>query len=257
MLYKAFVKDKETGKASFMEYEYDSKSHFIDDLKHNGYTVIRVEPKELYDFVLENTNGDKYDWEDAKKLYKEGRLTREDHTRMRMYGQSRKVIKSSELAETENGRYIPRNQLYNDTIDEKDIHLNSDSDKYVYIEVNRVFNGKSLITETVGNINIDEMRMYMVQSNIRFPKNPMLYNVGDLVQYTEPGWSASGIIKPTIYLTQSDEQDYRNAFLPPKDNNTFNDYLDEAKKKNANSSLLHNLDSGTVRNKESLDKLFS
>lgn len=102
MLYKAFVRDKETGKTTFMEYDYDSKSDFISDLKHNGYTVIRVEPKELYDFVLENTNGDKYDWEAAKKLYKEGRLTREDHTNMRMYGQSRKAIKSGNIYDYNN-----------------------------------------------------------------------------------------------------------------------------------------------------------
>ena len=84
MIFKAFVKDKETGESKFIESDYPSKSDFITDLKHNGYSVSRAEPKDLYDFVMDNFNGDKYEWEVAKKLYKEGKpLTKEEFEKMK------------------------------------------------------------------------------------------------------------------------------------------------------------------------------
>ena len=87
MLFKAFVKDKETGESKFIESDYPSKTDFINDLKHNGFSVSRAEPKDLYDFVMDNFNGDKYEWEVAKKLYKEGKpLTKEEYEKMKDEG---------------------------------------------------------------------------------------------------------------------------------------------------------------------------
>lgn len=84
MMFKAFVKDKETGESKFIESEYPSKADFINDLKHNGFSVSRAEPKDLYDFVLKETNGNDYDWEVARKLYKAKKpLTKEEYTKMK------------------------------------------------------------------------------------------------------------------------------------------------------------------------------
>lgn len=70
MVFKATVRNKETGQSTVIESEYNLKSDFVKDLRSNGYSVVRAEPKEVFDFVIENTNGTKYDWEDTKKLYK-------------------------------------------------------------------------------------------------------------------------------------------------------------------------------------------
>ena len=84
MMYSAFVKDKETGEKRFIESDYPTRSNFLNDLKANGYTVYRAEPKEVYDYILRNTNGSKTDWEIAKKLYKEGKpLTKEEYEKMK------------------------------------------------------------------------------------------------------------------------------------------------------------------------------
>ena len=84
MMFKASVKNKETGEPTLIESEYDSKEDFLNDLKHNGYSVSRVEPKDLFDFVYENTNGNKWDWEIAKKMFKEGKpLTKEEYEKMK------------------------------------------------------------------------------------------------------------------------------------------------------------------------------
>ena len=82
MLYKAFVKNNETGERKFIEDDYKSKTGFIEDLQRNGFSVSRVEPKDLYDFVMSETNGDKYDWEVAKRMYESKRpLTREEYSK--------------------------------------------------------------------------------------------------------------------------------------------------------------------------------
>ena len=84
MMYSAFVKDKETGEKRFIESDYPTRSNFLNDLKANGYTVYRAEPKEVYDYILRNTNGSKTDWEIAKKLYKENKpLTKEEFEKMK------------------------------------------------------------------------------------------------------------------------------------------------------------------------------
>lgn len=57
-IYKAFVKDKQTKKAIFIESEYKTKTAFIKDLRSNGYIVnnYHVQEKEVFDWVMENTN---------------------------------------------------------------------------------------------------------------------------------------------------------------------------------------------------------
>ena len=39
MMYKAFVRNKKTGKYVVIESEYDTKADFIKDLRGNGYVV--------------------------------------------------------------------------------------------------------------------------------------------------------------------------------------------------------------------------
>lgn len=69
-VFKAFVCDKETKETKFIEMEYTSRKQFISDLRHNGYSVGSCMVKEVYDFVLENTNCTKYDRMVAKRMYK-------------------------------------------------------------------------------------------------------------------------------------------------------------------------------------------
>ena len=84
MLFKALVKNKDTGEVTTIESDYSSKSDFMNDLKRNGYSVHLAEPKELYDFVADNFNGNKWEWEIAKKLYKENKpLTKEEFEKMK------------------------------------------------------------------------------------------------------------------------------------------------------------------------------
>lgn len=68
--YKAFVTDKETGRKTFIVSEYESSSTFRKDLRANGYSVSRIELAEVYDFVLDNTNCEKWDFEDAREFFK-------------------------------------------------------------------------------------------------------------------------------------------------------------------------------------------
>ena len=71
MMYKAFVRDTETKRRLFMEHDYPSKKEYARELRANGYSVTRIEPKALYDFVLEHTNCRLAEWTRAKKLWKE------------------------------------------------------------------------------------------------------------------------------------------------------------------------------------------
>ena len=130
-----------------------------------------------------------------------------------------------------------------DNTDEKDVYLNPNADEYVKIEVHRVLNGRALSTEILGDININQMRATMLASNIKFPKNPMSYNVGDLVEYKEPGWEASGTIEKSLYLRVSNVNDYRDAFLPPK-NNGNDKFVDMIEK------CIENIDVKSSVNKE-------
>ena len=69
-IFKAFVQDKETKETKFIEMEYTSRKHFISDLRCNGYSVKNCMVKEVYDFLLENTNCTKYDKMVAKRMYR-------------------------------------------------------------------------------------------------------------------------------------------------------------------------------------------
>ena len=50
--------------------ECTSRKHFIFDLRHNGYIVKKCMVKEVYDFLLENTNCTKYEEIVAKRMYR-------------------------------------------------------------------------------------------------------------------------------------------------------------------------------------------
>ena len=69
-IFKAFVCDRETKETKFIEMEYTSRKHFISDLRCNGYSVKNCMVKEVYDFLLENTNCTKYDKMVAKRMYR-------------------------------------------------------------------------------------------------------------------------------------------------------------------------------------------
>lgn len=73
--YKALVTDKETKEVKFLESDYPRKEDFRKDLVRNGYSVKRVELKDLYDFMLENAEGYEWEWETARKLYWKKNLT--------------------------------------------------------------------------------------------------------------------------------------------------------------------------------------
>lgn len=75
--YIGYVKDKANGEKFFFksrDFGCRSKKEFIDDLHSNGYAIHRVEIEEVYDYVLENTNCEKVDYEAARLAYKDGKL---------------------------------------------------------------------------------------------------------------------------------------------------------------------------------------
>lgn len=73
ILFKASVKDIDTGKirTSFEFSAYDLEQA-KNDLHKNGYKIHSnsLLPKKLYDRVMKETNGYKWDWEDAQKEFK-------------------------------------------------------------------------------------------------------------------------------------------------------------------------------------------
>lgn len=66
MLYKAIVKDKQTKELVIIESEYDKKIDFINDLRGNGYMVnpLKVKKAEVFNYIMNNTNCNKWDWEE-------------------------------------------------------------------------------------------------------------------------------------------------------------------------------------------------
>ena len=77
MLWKSFVKNKDTGKWEIRQSEYSgsyskAKNDFIDDLKKNGYMAnyLKTQPAVVFDYVQDHTQGYKWDWEDAEKIFK-------------------------------------------------------------------------------------------------------------------------------------------------------------------------------------------
>lgn len=79
MMYKAFVRDVEDGRKLFIDSDYQNKRAFEHDLHANGYAVIKIEPKALYDFMLEQTDCQPEEWKIAKAMWREHLpLTREE-----------------------------------------------------------------------------------------------------------------------------------------------------------------------------------
>lgn len=69
-MYKAIVTNKMNGKKVIIESEYHTKSEFIHDLRSNGYAVdpIKVKQKEVFDYIINNTNCSPWDWIENKTL---------------------------------------------------------------------------------------------------------------------------------------------------------------------------------------------
>lgn len=73
ILFKASVTDKETGKRKVgFELSARSAKQAREDLIHNGYSVTprTLLPRKLYDEVMNDTNGYRWDWEDAQEKFK-------------------------------------------------------------------------------------------------------------------------------------------------------------------------------------------
>ena len=63
--YKAIVTDKINKKKVIIESEHDTKAEFIHDLRANGYAVnpIKVKKKEVFDYIMDHTDCNPWDWE--------------------------------------------------------------------------------------------------------------------------------------------------------------------------------------------------
>ena len=166
MLFKAFVKDKETGESKFLEYDYDRKSDFINDLKQNGYSVHRVEPKELYDFVLKESNGDKYDWEAANKLYKAKKpLTKENLSKAKS---GEELMEEEVVEKDEEPKYEIVNDERIDAIKDNFTPPGA-KNKEPKIEKPEV---KDIDTNDNGKVEVDELSAYTKDLEDYLEKNP-------------------------------------------------------------------------------------
>jgi len=67
-MYKAMVKDKETGKIKYIKSDYATKQEFIQDLRSNGYAVdpSRVKTLKEFDRIINTTNANEWDWKPRK-----------------------------------------------------------------------------------------------------------------------------------------------------------------------------------------------
>ena len=73
ILFKCSVTDMETGKRKVgFEFSSSSPKQAREDLQANGYQVTprTLLPQKLYDHVMNETNANKWDWEDAQELFK-------------------------------------------------------------------------------------------------------------------------------------------------------------------------------------------
>lgn len=78
MQYKAYVTYRPTGEKFFKtDSDFRSKTSYAKDLRANEFIVHRVEIAEVYDFVIENTNCEDFDYEAARLAFKNGELTLE------------------------------------------------------------------------------------------------------------------------------------------------------------------------------------
>ena len=78
--YKALVENKENGKLVVLTVEAENKADAKKDIRLNGYTIRnnRCLESKYYDYVVENTNCEKWDWEMA--LYRESNGLEADAT---------------------------------------------------------------------------------------------------------------------------------------------------------------------------------
>jgi len=69
-IFSAWVKNKQTKEHCRIDSEYPSKSKFIADLKRNGYSVNpdKVQTKQQYDYIINHTNCQPWDWNPKKYL---------------------------------------------------------------------------------------------------------------------------------------------------------------------------------------------
>ncbi len=70
VMYKAIVTDKKDGSKVIIESEYNTKAEFIHDLRANGYAVnpIKVKTKEVFDYIMNHTNCNTWDWKEIKTV---------------------------------------------------------------------------------------------------------------------------------------------------------------------------------------------
>lgn len=92
ILFKAMVTDRETGKRHSMEFSARTVEQARTDLSKNGYRVTpsTMLPKKLFDRVMNETNGYEWDWEDARKEFKEemAKIQRRERRERRKNSQS-------------------------------------------------------------------------------------------------------------------------------------------------------------------------
>lgn len=71
MIYKALVTHKVDKTKVIIESECNSKAEFIKELRANGYSVnpLKVKTKEVFEFIMNNTNVSPEDWKKIKKVF--------------------------------------------------------------------------------------------------------------------------------------------------------------------------------------------
>lgn len=74
-VYKTMAYDKQNKKWDIIESEYPSKKNFIKDLRDNGYRVRenRIATKEIWDYVMENTNAEDKDFIEVAKMFRKNK----------------------------------------------------------------------------------------------------------------------------------------------------------------------------------------
>lgn len=67
MIYKIFVRERETKKASFIEIESTTKKEAKEECQRNGYTVIEIHERDFYNYLLDHTNMNEKSIKEYKK----------------------------------------------------------------------------------------------------------------------------------------------------------------------------------------------
>ena len=66
--FKFSGKDKETGAVVVREISAYDKKSALQDIRANGFTVSRLYTSQVYDAILNHTDGEKWDFSDATKI---------------------------------------------------------------------------------------------------------------------------------------------------------------------------------------------